>query len=27
MGNQALAWGLIAASKLSGKELFLGSYP
>jgi 2-oxoglutarate ferredoxin oxidoreductase subunit alpha len=27
MGNQALAWGLIAASKLSEKELFLGSYP
>lgn len=27
MGNQALAWGLIAASELSGKELFLGSYP
>src|SRR5262245_2055106 len=26
MGNQALAWGLIAAAKLSGKELFLGSY-
>ncbi len=27
MGNEALAWGLIAAAKLSGKELFLGSYP
>src|SRR5262245_16393994 len=27
MGNQALAWGLIAAAKLSGKEIFLGSYP
>jgi len=27
MGNQALAWGLVAASKLSGKDLFLGSYP
>ncbi|MDA8563152.1 2-oxoacid:acceptor oxidoreductase subunit alpha [Mariniblastus sp.] len=27
MGNQALAWGLIAAAKLSKKELFLGSYP
>lgn len=27
MGNQALAWGLIAAAQLSGKELFLGSYP
>ena len=26
-GNEALAWGMIAASKLSGKELFLGSYP
>lgn len=26
-GNQALAWGMIAASRLSGKELFLGSYP
>jgi 2-oxoglutarate ferredoxin oxidoreductase subunit alpha len=27
MGNQALAWGLITAAKLSGKDLFLGSYP
>ncbi len=27
MGNQALAWGLIAAAKLSGKELFYGTYP
>ncbi len=27
IGNQALAYGLIAASKLSGKKLFLGSYP
>jgi 2-oxoglutarate ferredoxin oxidoreductase subunit alpha len=27
MGNQALAWGLIAASKMSGKELFCGTYP
>ncbi len=27
MGNQALAWGLIAAAHLSGKSLFLGSYP
>ena len=27
MGNQALAWGLIAASRLSDKDLFLGSYP
>ncbi len=27
MGNQALAWGLISASQLSGKNLFLGSYP
>lgn len=26
-GNTALAWGLIAASKLSGLPLFLGSYP
>jgi 2-oxoglutarate ferredoxin oxidoreductase subunit alpha len=26
-GNQALAWGLIAAAKLSEKELFYGSYP
>lgn len=27
MGNQALAWGLIAAAHRSGKQLFLGSYP
>ena len=27
MGNQALAWGLISASQLSKKQLFLGSYP
>jgi 2-oxoglutarate ferredoxin oxidoreductase subunit alpha len=27
MGNQALAYGLIAASRKSGLELFLGSYP
>lgn len=27
MGNEALAWGLVAAAKLSGKDLFLGSYP
>jgi len=27
MGNQTLAWGLLTAAKLSGKELFLGSYP
>ncbi len=27
MGNQALAWGLIAAAKLSGKDLFYGTYP
>lgn len=27
MGNQALAWGLIAASKSSGKDLFYGTYP
>ncbi len=26
-GNTALAWGLIAASELSGLSLFLGSYP
>ena len=26
-GNQLSAWGLIAAAKLSKKELFLGSYP
>ncbi len=26
-GNQALAWGLIAASRLAGVPLFLGSYP
>ena len=26
-GNNALAWGLIAASKLSGLDLFLGAYP
>jgi 2-oxoglutarate ferredoxin oxidoreductase subunit alpha len=27
MGNQALSWGLMAAAKLSGCELFYGSYP
>lgn len=27
MGNQALAWGLMTAAALSGKQLFLGSYP
>lgn len=27
MGNEALAWGLMTAAELSGKELFLGSYP
>ncbi len=27
MGNQATAWGLIAAAKKSGLELYLGSYP
>jgi len=27
MGSQATAWGLIAAAKCCGKELFLGSYP
>ncbi|MDX1513442.1 MAG: 2-oxoacid:acceptor oxidoreductase subunit alpha [Gammaproteobacteria bacterium] len=26
-GNQAMAWGLITAARLSGKELFYGSYP
>ena len=26
-GNKAAAWGLIAASKKAGKDLFLGSYP
>lgn len=26
-GNKAASWGLIAAAKRSGKELFLGSYP
>jgi 2-oxoglutarate ferredoxin oxidoreductase subunit alpha len=26
-GNEALAWGMVAASKLSGADLFLGSYP
>ncbi len=26
-GNQGFAWGLIAAARLSGKELFYGSYP
>ncbi len=27
MGNQALAWGLMAAAKLSDKDLFYGTYP
>jgi 2-oxoglutarate ferredoxin oxidoreductase subunit alpha len=27
MGNQALAWGLITAAKLSDKSLFYGTYP
>ena len=27
MGNQALAWGLIAAAHQSDKELFFGTYP
>ena len=27
IGNVALAWGLLAAAKLSGKRLFLGAYP
>jgi 2-oxoglutarate ferredoxin oxidoreductase subunit alpha len=27
MGNQALAWGLLAAAQRSGKEVFYASYP
>ena len=27
MGNQALAWGLLAAAQRSGKDLFYASYP
>ena len=27
MGNTAMAWGLMTAAKLSGRDLFLGSYP
>jgi len=27
MGNQATAWGFLAAAEKAGKELFLGSYP
>jgi 2-oxoglutarate ferredoxin oxidoreductase subunit alpha len=27
MGNQALSWGLLAASQRSGKPMFLGTYP
>ncbi len=27
MGNQAMAWGLMTAAHLSGKEMFYGSYP
>ncbi|MEN1681305.1 MAG: 2-oxoacid:acceptor oxidoreductase subunit alpha [Planctomycetota bacterium] len=27
MGNTALAWGLLAAARLSSKRLFLGAYP
>jgi 2-oxoglutarate/2-oxoacid ferredoxin oxidoreductase subunit alpha len=27
MGNQAVAYGLMAAARLSGKRLFLGAYP
>lgn len=27
MGNQATAWGLLAAAEKSGRTLFLGSYP
>lgn len=26
-GNEAMAWGLVTAAKMSNKELFLGSYP
>ncbi|MCA9151185.1 MAG: 2-oxoacid:acceptor oxidoreductase family protein, partial [Planctomycetales bacterium] len=26
-GNDALAWGMVAAAKMSNQELFLGSYP
>lgn len=26
-GNQAVAWGIMAASEKSGREIFLGSYP
>ena len=26
-GNQAVAWGFIAASEKSGRPLFCGSYP
>ncbi len=26
-GNQAVAWGVMAASERSGREIFLGSYP
>jgi 2-oxoglutarate ferredoxin oxidoreductase subunit alpha len=27
MGNQALAWGLLAAAQRSGKDMFYGTYP
>jgi 2-oxoglutarate ferredoxin oxidoreductase subunit alpha len=27
VGNQAMAWGMMAAARLSGKRLFLGAYP
>lgn len=27
MGNQAMAWGLMTAAKLSNKQLFYGTYP
>ncbi len=27
VGNQAIAWGLLAAAKLSDKQLFMGAYP
>lgn len=26
-GNQALAWGIVAASRLMGQQVFLGAYP
>ncbi len=27
VGNQAIAWGLLAAAKMSNKQLFMGAYP